>query len=465
MNRREFLRFSGTLAASAMMPAGFVLAVQPKSHDFELNASQGNFQFTEKQQAPASVYYYNESIPGPVIRLKQNQPAHIAFTNKLKESTSVHWHGLRIDNAMDGVPGMTSPLVEPGKSFDYVFTPPDAGTYWYHSHQRAWMQMDKGLEGILIVEEDNPPQVDQDYLFVIDDWLVDNQLQLETDSLGSMHDWAHQGRLGNIVTVNGQFEPVYAVQKGERVRLRLINIANSRTMLLRFNHGDPRVIAIDGQPVEPYGVSEEVILLASGQRMDLVLDMMDEPGSQSPIELIVNGRTLNVASFHYGDKLKRVKPLEAAIALPPNPLNQLKLDSNAAKQLTLNIEGGAMGGLGRARYKNEMMSIRELVQKHQKIWAFNGVAGLSDEPLFQVKKGQTVEIELNNDNNWPHAIHIHGHHFQVDDKPGIWRDTMFIDRMEKKKISFVADNPGKWLIHCHMIEHQAGGMVTWFQVT
>ena len=138
----------------------------------------------------------------------------------------MHWHGLRIDNAMDGVPGMTQAAVLPGESFEYRFTPPDAGTFWYHSHQRSWAQQALGLAGVLIVDEDDPPRVDQDLVFAIDDWRLDDEMQMDTQSLGSLHDWSHGGRMGNVITVNGETDKRFSVASGERLRLRLINIAN-----------------------------------------------------------------------------------------------------------------------------------------------------------------------------------------------------------------------------------------------
>jgi len=120
-----------------------------------------------------------------------------------------------------------------------------------------------------------------------------------------------------------------------------------------------------------------------------------------------------------------------------------------------------------ATFNSKKLPIRELV-KEKKIWALNGIAGLSDKPLFSVKRGETVVIQMDNQNSWPHAMHIHGHHFINLEKGNgfdtAWRDTILLNAGDKKRLGFVADNPGKWLIHCHMIEHQAGGMVTWFEV-
>ena len=122
-----------------------------------------------------------------------------------------------------------------------------------------------------------------------------------------------------------------------------------------------------------------------------------------------------------------------------------------------------MGGMKGAVYQGREMSIRELIQKKQ-TWAFNGFAGLPKESLFKAKRGQFVDLNIYSENTWPHAIHLHGYHFRDSKSPTIWRDTVLLQRKEKGVPRLVADNPGKWLIPCHMIEQQAGGMVTWFEV-
>lgn len=462
MKRRDFIKVSALGLAGIPVISSYPAWSSVKATDIRLLASEGEHKFTPDQINPTQVMSYNGSIPGPVLRLPQGVESSIVFENELKESSSIHWHGLRIDNAMDGVPGKTQEVVNSGEKFTYRFAPPDAGTYWYHTHQRSWEQLARGLAGVLIVEEADPPTVDQDLIFAIDDWRINNSMQIDEESLGDLHAWAHGGRMGNFVSVNGVANKVYSVSKGERVRFRLVNIANSRIMTLRFNLPAVSVIAIDGQPVTPYMPDKGIFTLAPGQRMDLMIDMVLEPNHESPIELLVEDKAYQVAHFKFNDKVKREHLLESPIALPQNPINHIKL-SEKFVAIPLLMEGGAMGGMREATYQGKRMTINELMQ-HQKIWAFNGVAGLSDKPLFQVDKGTAVGLEVVNNNSFPHGIHIHGHHFIHDREPSTWRDTALFSRGETGTLKFVADNPGKWLIHCHMIEHQAGGMVTWFEV-
>lgn len=463
MNRRDFIKAS-TLAVAA----GAYLKTMPawsgiNKRNIRLLASRGEHNFVTDQATPAQVMFYNQSIPGPVIRLPQGQESTIVFENQLDQPSSIHWHGLRINNAMDGVPGKTQELVQPGENFTYRFTPPDAGTYWYHTHQRTWEQLAMGLAGVLVVEDINPPRVDQDLVLAVDDWRLNNSMQIDQESLGALRDWAHGGRIGNFVTVNGVADREFKVMKGERVRIRLLNIANSRVMALRINQPDISVIAIDGQPVKPFALEQGIITLAPGQRSDLMVDMTSDPDQVSPIELLIEDQVYQIAHFKFDQKVKRKNLLESDIALPDNPVNSLVLPSQF-ESIPLQLEGGAMGGMKKATYQGKEMGINELIQNKQ-IWAFNGIAGLSDTPLFKVKQGTAVSLDIENNNSWPHGLHVHGHHFIDNRQPDLWRDTALFTRGEKSSLKFVADNPGKWLIHCHMIEHQAGGMVTWFEVT
>jgi len=463
MNRRDFAKIAIGSAAAGMLfkiAPSYSTSISPA---IQLSSSRGQFKFIAERDETTEVMFYNESIPGPIIRIPQGVESTIHFTNKLEQTTSMHWHGLRIDNAMDGVPGMTQELIQPGDSFDYTFTPPDAGTYWYHTHQRSWEQLALGLAGILIVEEKNPPKVDQDLVFAIDDWLMTDNLEIEKKSLGALHDWAHGGRIGNFVTVNGVTNKTYTVAKGERIRFRMINTANSRTMTVRINQQASTIIAIDGQPVKPKALADNMITLAPGQRTDVMIDMTDDPEHISPIELVVGKDSYLVANFKYSKIVKREQLLQSSITLPLNPANKIQMPKDFT-HIPLLVEGGAMGRMSSATYQGKDLNMQQLIQ-NKKVWAFNGIAGLAEEPLFKVKRGTAISLDIVNNNRWLHGIHVHGHHFIDSREPDALRDTSLFKQHEEGSLTMIADNPGKWLIHCHMIEHQAGGMVTWFEVT
>ena len=152
---------------------------------------------------------------------------------------------------MDGVPHLTQQPIAPGETFVYEFDVPDAGTYWYHPHQRSFEQVGRGLYGPLIVEEGSRSRSIATSTWVLDDWRLLPDAQI-SDDFGNFMDASHNGRVGNTVTVNGRIPESFPVRAGERVRLRLINAANARIFGLEFEDHRPQVIALDGQPVEPH---------------------------------------------------------------------------------------------------------------------------------------------------------------------------------------------------------------------
>ncbi len=144
--------------------------------------------------------------PGPTIQVAKGARVQRQFVNELPQGSSIHWHGIRIDNAMDGVSGLTQDAVEPGQTFDYDFVVPDAGTYWFHAHNKSVEQVARGLYGALIVEEDEAPDIDQEEVLLLDDWLINpDTAQLDPD-FEAAHDRSHGGRNGNFITTNGDYQ-------------------------------------------------------------------------------------------------------------------------------------------------------------------------------------------------------------------------------------------------------------------
>jgi FtsP/CotA-like multicopper oxidase with cupredoxin domain len=469
LTRRRLLQ--GGLALSALglgLPLPRARAAEPRL----LTAGPGEALLLEPGQPKTHTWLYDGVSPGPIIRARQGEEVFVRLKNNLPQPTTIHWHGIRIDNAMDGVAHLTQEPVPPGESFDYRFTVPDAGTFWYHPHNRSWEQVARGLYGLLIVEEkDGWGGANQDIAIVADDWRLGEDGQIDEASLAHMMDWSHAGRLGNTLTLNGQDQLGIPVTSGERLRLRLGNTCNARILELRIEHPGIWVVAEDGQPVPPRELDDGYLALSPGERVDLIIDMTLDPGSSAAITEVSRGQRLVAGHlvYHPSNQLVHIKPSPVPPpALPANPLST-KLDLAGAQAVELLLEGGAMGNMAQATYQGKTLGIRELVSKGQ-VWALNGTAGMTDRPLFSAPRGQTVTVDLRNDTAWPHAMHFHGHHFKVVERNGkptgseAWKDTVLIERLESAKIAFVADNPGKWMIHCHMLEHQAAGMATWFKV-
>ncbi len=469
LRRRSVLQgMAASAAVTALGGRGMRSALADDA--VQLIATTGTARLRGESQPPTPVWGYNGITPGPVLRVRQDEEVRVRLINQLKQPTSLHWHGIRIINAMDGVPGVTQDAVAPGERFDYRFTCPDAGTFWYHPHIMSSEQAARGLNGILIVEEKEPPKVDQDLVFLIDDWRLAPNGEIHSQSFGSIAERAHGGRFGNTFTLNGSTKHTVNVEAGERLRLRLCSVSNANTFGLKIDNHAMHIVAIDGQPVTPFEAKDGFVVLSSGQRSDVIVDMMGQPGSKALIRLLTYDKQHIIGEVAYHPKKrKRAKPLESAIALPPNPLDT-KLDLADPETASLMMDGGAMGGMTGAWVGDEWLGMRELIDKHGLVWAFNGVAGMPKEPLFRVAKGRTVKLRMANRTGWPHAMHLHGHHFkQISRKPDgpsepFWRDTSLINPREEFTMAFVADNPGKWMLHCHMLEHQEGGMMTWFEV-
>ncbi len=462
ISRRHFLQLGvATLPLPAFADSQDLPAVT-------LGAGEARAQLLPEKYAQTPVWAYNGSIPGTVLRTRQGHGMSLRFKNGLAEPSTVHWHGIRLENDMDGVSGLTQEPVEPGGHFDYHFSTPDAGTYWYHSHHRSWEQMARGLYGALIVEEREPPVVDLDQVLLIDDWRLQANSEI-SDDFESMMDRSHGGRSGNWLTVNGVGidRAIKSVKRNQRVRFRLVNVANASIMSLAFEGLQGWIIAFDGQPLDtPEKLGE--IILAPGQRVDVLADIVNENEARL---LMATQKGLAPLMRFPVEGLQRETILDPPQPLPANPL--ATIGSLRDVQITeLHMQGGAMSGMQSAVFQGRELGMRELMSEGM-VWAFNGVAGMAETPLLTATRNSTVRIRMKNDTSFPHGMHLHGHHFrqvldsteQIPTSIGPWRDTLLLDRGEIADIVFVADNPGKWLLHCHMLGHQAAGMKTWVQVT
>jgi len=310
-----------------------------------------------------------------------------------------------VPNAMDGVPRLTQAPVAPGASFDYRFRAPDAGTFWYHLYPSG---QTPGLYGTLIVDEAEPVVVDRDVALVLD----------------------------------GQPPLDIPVKANERVRLRLVN-ASYRPMALGLDPHRATVMAIDGQPAEPFAARDARVGLGPGNRIDLFVDMTLTPGADAPLRLATEKDEVVVARFRYdaGAPMRTV-PLPDPQPLPANGLPQ-RIPLQNAQRLEVPIARDA------------------------RPWAPANAAAFGP-PLFSVKRGRTVVLGFKNGGE-PMVVHLHGHHVRLLDnlddgwKP-FWLDT-FVVAQQPMRIAFVADNPGKWAISARPLRPDDAGLVTWFEVT
>ncbi|MGH6820447.1 MAG: multicopper oxidase family protein, partial [Methylocella sp.] len=271
ISRRLFL--GHTLASVLTLPARAELP-SPQDGFSVLEARDGNLRLLPEPASPTAVWCYNGEVPGPLLRFKKGEEVKVRLVNKLAQPATLNWHGVRIVNAMDGVAGLTQEPVLPGGSFDYRFTPPDSGLYWYHSHALPFIgeQLDRGLYGVLIVDEPESPVVDRDMLVVLADWKLDDKGQLAgfnaaTDATGA-------GRIGPLVTLNSRAVPVEeTLPPLSRLRLRVLSAVDTRLMLIAFNGVRPLILAVDGQPCEAFEPVRQMVPLGPGARFDVMLDL------------------------------------------------------------------------------------------------------------------------------------------------------------------------------------------------
>ena len=430
-----------------------------------LTARPATVQLAPEGYPATEVWGYDGLLPGPQIRVPQGSRLSRRLVNRLQVPTSVHWHGIRIDNAMDGVAGLTQDPVPPGGRFDYAFELPDAGTYWYHAHTNSMEQVARGLSGALIVEESTPPDIDRDEVLMLDDWLLAPETGRFAGDFGNPMTRSHAGRLGNLLGINGRYDFSLEARQNERLRLRLINAANARIFMLRLEGMVGWTVALDGMPLaQPEPVSTEIIL-APAQRVDLIVDVTAEAGTPAALLSYADDDSWQALAEVTVTGPKGSARRAAPAPLPPNP--RMDVPGVAEAELReMRMEGGAMRGMTSGRFEGQDMDFQQLVQRGQ-FWALSGQVGRGEAPFARYALGETARIRWVNDTVFPHAMHLHGMHFRTvaaDGSQGPMRDTLLVKPQESAEVAFVADNPGKWLLHCHMLGHAASGMTTWIEV-
>lgn len=396
---------------------------------------------------PLRVWAYNGQVPGPVVRIRLGETLRVTFTNQLPQETTIHWHGVRVPNAMDGVPHLTQPPVAPGARFVYEFTPKDAGTFWFHPHVRASEQVERGLYGVLIVEDAAPAPYSREVVWVLDDWLLGPGGQL-VEAFNTPHDLSHDGRWGNAITINGSTTTTLRVQPGERIRLRMLNAANGRVFVPDFGELNAQVIAVDGlylrEPVPARGFE-----LAPGNRLDV--DLSFDRTTASPPALwdrYVPSRPNLLARFELDGPLVDTPRFDSP-ARGRVPRWAGALDLPAAHTYRLNVERGGPLGLR---------------------WMFDGVAMSADHhdhPVsLTLERGRFARLSYVNESPRIHPIHLHGMYFRLLARDGVpvdepfFRDTVLVHARETIDIGLVPTDPGTWMMHCHILEHAESGMMT-----
>ena len=470
LSRRRLLMAGGAIATTRLLQAQRASAVENNNSTVNLKPAPALAPIMGTGQPETPVLAYNGIVSGPVLRLHQDVLFRADVQNGLDEDTTIHWHGIRLPNAMDGVPDLTQKSIAPGASFQYAYSPPDAGTFWYHPHDHTARQMGRGMAGALIVEEPEPAGFDRDVLWVLQDWelLPDNEI---VDGFDDVMQGMMAGRIGTTVTINGTLPTPVPLRAGERIRLRLINACLARFMALRFAGHKVVVMALDGQPVtRPFEPDGGLTVIAPAQRVDLLLEATGNPGSTYAVtdEFYGYDGSYKLTDLAYSVAPKLITSSKP-ITLPPNPVPAPDLKNPVRHHLT--IVGGGMSGMGMGGMMGGMGMMGDS-NTPVAIWGIKGSNGLNEgmTPIFTLPLGRTALITLTNTTDWWHPMHLHGYSFHVLSRNGVVakyphiRDTVILRPKDTVDIAFVADNPGNWMFHCHVIEHSDFGLMTVIRV-
>jgi FtsP/CotA-like multicopper oxidase with cupredoxin domain len=452
-------------ALMALPPLRFAAAASSPA-PVDLVAKQRSLSLLPDASATTPIWAYADQWP-LVLRTPRGEPFRANLHNELTEHSTIHWHGIRVPMAMDGVPYMTQPPVEPGQSFAYEFTPPDAGTFFFHPHCDTVTQLGRGLAGALIVEDPAERGLfAADLVCAIKDWRLkpDGAFDVFMTAKGA----SHAGTFGNVETVNGKPSGNFEALANGWVRLRVMNLDVSRIVTLALDGAEAFLIATDGNPLQP-PIPLKSWRLGPAMRADIAFRMPYD----RPVHL------QNVWGTR-PETLARIAPIESALpgigSLPTLAPSQVpEADPGAAERITFDLTAGHTSPELEAWLKESGLGTDALCLPGQTFWAINGKswAGqshkLTPPPLAELKLGRPYVFELFNGTPHQHPMHLHGHTFRVlrSNKKDIvphMADTVLLAPKERVEICFIADNPGDWMMHCHIIEHQETGMMGYVRV-
>jgi FtsP/CotA-like multicopper oxidase with cupredoxin domain len=445
---------------------------------------------------------YGGMYPGPLIRADRGSKVIVEFTNNIDMPTTVHWHGLRLDNAFDGIPGLTQDPVETGESFTYELKFPDTGMYWYHPHMREDVQQDLGLYGNMLVdptEEGYYAPVNREVPLILDDILVDSNGLFPYGEDSPTH--ALMGRFGNVMLINGITDYNLDIDAGEVVRFYLTNVANTRTFNVRFDGARIKVIADDVSKLErEQFVSSVVIAPAERYIVDVYFDEARTYDITNSIQAIDHFRGTFVPETHqlgtvtatgsttadHADAFAEARTNEDTIADIDNfrrhfdkaPDHNLKLtiETKGLHPLTMRMMEVDTLYFPPIEWNEGMPMMNWLSTGDEAKWTLldEDTGKKSMEINWQWEVGDVVKIRLFNDpksfHPMNHPFHVHGQRFVVTHIDGVenrnmaWKDTAIIPVGSTIDILVDVTNPGKWMAHCHIAEHLHAGMMLGFEV-
>jgi FtsP/CotA-like multicopper oxidase with cupredoxin domain len=463
-----------------------------------------------------STWTFGNGVPGPELRVQQGKQVRVRVENGLPDPTTIHWHGVRVPNAMDGVPGMPQPAIRPGESFVYEFTPPDAGTYWFHPH--VGTQLDRGLYAPLIVEARHETlDYDREVTIVLDDWLDGlgrtpgqalRHLEvhgMQMAGMPGMHDMKGMsdmegmemgglgGLLGEDLTPLGDGSLVVSgdaldLSGAEPVSGTLPAMVN----LIANGDADPGdviypLFLLNGRPAEDpfvarvrrgervrlrlinaaadthflFSVDDHPLTLVAsdGQRVEPVRTDGVVLGMGERADVILEATTPGahrLIATPLGKKGRAV----AVLRYVDSPRSAAPLATSPVKK-PLRVPGyGDLRPLEPtvAAHKPHVLRLDLSMDMSKPYrWLLGGQAFAGSKPIH-LARGEHVRFVVRNRTMMAHPMHLHGHFFTLG-ASGPVKDTAVVPPQVTATLDFVADNPGMWMLHCHNLYHQMAGMM------
>jgi FtsP/CotA-like multicopper oxidase with cupredoxin domain len=407
-------RSLATLVADPDRPADVAITLTARRQRFQLPSGRA-----------VDGYTLNGRSPGPVIRARAGQLVQVRLVNEsVPDGITLHWHGVDVPNAEDGVAGVTQDAVGVGDEFTYRFVADQVGTFWHHSHQLSHEQVRGGLLGALVITPATPPPADI------------------ADVLALVHMY------GGVRTINGLEADVrVAVPPGHRARVRVINTENG-PLSAWVGGAAYRLVAVDGADLSgPTDVRDRAVLVTAGGRADLEVTA---PADGTPVRVHVGGAAGVVLGSRSYDAPAVPRPRSSLDLLSYGTPAALGFDPDAADrrfEYSIGRRPGFLDG------------------RPGMFWTVNGHL-YPDVPMFVVADGDVVRMHISNHSGEVHPMHLHGHHAVVLARDGVpasggpwWVDSLNVGTAESYDIAFVADNPGIWMDHCHNLPHATEGLV------
>jgi len=405
---------------------------------------------------------YNGQVPGPILRLKEGVPVTIDVTNSTSHPDITHWHGLEIDSHSDGAMEEGSPMIAPGETLRYSFTPKPSGTRWYHTHAGAGSNLSLGTYsgqfGFLMIEgKSEPGNYDQEVFLAIHNWEPSFVPMIDTLRAGSSN---HPLTTGSDVgykyaTFNqhmlGAGEPI-RVKQGQRVLMHLLNASATENVILALPGHTFKVIAMDGNPV-PNPAEVEVLSLAVAERIDAIVEM------KNPGVWILGSTLAEARKMGLGIVVEYAGKTGAPVWKDPAPAkwDYTKFASSTpapAPDETITLTFRDMGAQNGSKFDT---------------WAINNRSWPDYAPI-NIQKGKRYRILMRNASGDQHPLHLHRHTFEVaqiahQQLSGLRKDVVLVMPLQTVGVDFVADNPGDTLFHCHQQLHMDFGFMTLIKYT